>query len=218
MTLPRGVREAALAALAALAVVLTQDLPGGALAWRKLEVASLDLRFQMRGPIPARPDVVLVMADDASLARLGRWPLSRHLLARAVDRLDAAGARVIVFDQLFTEPDQPKPPNLRAIAGAAAAALPSGAPADLRQALTALAEDDPDADFAASIRRSGKVLLPFALVSYYPTMAYVGKLGVDGHPGFPEVLLLGGTWMALLRLANIVLYHHATRRLEVQGG
>jgi len=72
--------------------------------------------------------------------------------------------------------------------------------------------------FLGPVLASLTSLLPFALVSYYPTMAYVGKLGVDGHPGFPEVLLLGGTWMALLRLANIVLYHHATRRLEVQGG
>jgi ABC-2 type transport system permease protein len=65
---------------------------------------------------------------------------------------------------------------------------------------------------------SATSFLPFALVSYYPTMAYVGKLGIDGHPGFGEVLLLAGVWMALLRLANVALWNHAMRRLEVQGG
>lgn len=61
-------------------------------------------------------------------------------------------------------------------------------------------------------------VLPFALISYWPTMAYVGELGVHGHPGFGEVLLFGGAWMALLRFANIMLWRRAQRRLEVQGG
>ncbi len=61
-------------------------------------------------------------------------------------------------------------------------------------------------------------LLPFALVSYYPTMAYVGKLGVDGHPALGEVLLLSVAWLALLRGANLALWRYARRRLEVQGG
>jgi ABC-2 type transport system permease protein len=61
-------------------------------------------------------------------------------------------------------------------------------------------------------------LMPFALISYYPTMAYVGQLGRPGQPELPHVLLLGITWMVLLRLANIALLRHAIRRLEVQGG
>jgi len=61
-------------------------------------------------------------------------------------------------------------------------------------------------------------LLPFALISYFPVLAYVGKLGVEGTPGLLEVLLLGGVWLVLLRIANVLVWGVARRRLEVQGG
>ncbi len=161
MKVPRGAREAALAVVAALAVLGSLELPVGQFAWRRVETASLDLRFQMRGPLPIRNDIALVMVDDASLVRIGRWPFSRHIMASAVDRLAADQAKLIVFDQLFFEPEQPKPANLRDIAAKAAAALPAS-DTDLRNQLQALATDDPDGDFAAAISRAGNVLLPFA--------------------------------------------------------
>ena len=179
LRLPRGSREAALAAAAALAVMLTAWLPGAAAEWRRLETESLDLRFRMRGVLPPRPDIALVMVDEASLARLGRWPFSRHLMARAVERLDAAGAKLIVFDQLFAEPETAKPADLRDIAREAAAALPPGADTGtLRARLAALASDDPDGDFAAVIRKSGKVLLPFAF-SFHPETDAGASTDVD---------------------------------------
>jgi ABC-2 type transport system permease protein len=61
-------------------------------------------------------------------------------------------------------------------------------------------------------------ILPFALLSYFPTMAYVGQLGVAGHPTFVQVVLLGVVWFILLRGGNIALWRMAQRRLEVQGG
>lgn len=61
-------------------------------------------------------------------------------------------------------------------------------------------------------------LLPFALISYFPTMAYVGRLGHGGTPSFVQVVLLGLVWMVALRLANIALWQRARTRLEVQGG
>ena len=158
---PRGMREAGLAVLAALLLLASSYWAPGAAFWRRLETATLDLQFRLRGPLPARPDIALVMADDASLARLGRWPFSRHLMADAVDRLDRAGARVILFDQLFFEPERQKPEDLREIARGAEAALGPEAPAALHAALTSLAGDDPDGDFARTIKQSGKVLLPF---------------------------------------------------------
>ncbi len=60
--------------------------------------------------------------------------------------------------------------------------------------------------------------LPFALISYYPTMAYVGRLGHAGVPGFAQVALLALVWLAVLRLANVWLWRRAQQRLEVQGG
>ena len=60
--------------------------------------------------------------------------------------------------------------------------------------------------------------MPFALISYYPTMAWVGQLGTNGAPHFTAVLGLAVGWMVILRLLNLVLWSRATRRLEVQGG
>ncbi|MBA3686851.1 MAG: ABC-2 family transporter protein [Planctomycetes bacterium] len=59
--------------------------------------------------------------------------------------------------------------------------------------------------------------LPFALISYYPTMAYVGKLGVDAR-SFAHVGLLGLGWWLALRVGNMALWSRARRVLEVQGG
>lgn len=60
--------------------------------------------------------------------------------------------------------------------------------------------------------------LPFALISYFPTMAYVGRLGTGGVPAFPQVAVLALLWITALRLGNMWLWRHAQQRLEVQGG
>jgi len=48
-------------------------------------------------------DIVVVTIDDRSLEALGRWPWSRDLHARMIDRLDSAGARAVAYDILFAE-------------------------------------------------------------------------------------------------------------------
>ena len=47
--------------------------------------------------------------DEGSIRQLGRWPWARSVHARLIDRLKAAGAKTIVFDVLFTEPDSANP-------------------------------------------------------------------------------------------------------------
>jgi adenylate cyclase len=154
----RGVREAALAALLALAVLLGLTVVAP-LAVRGLETASLDLRFQLRGVERPGDQIAVVLVDDDSLARLGRWPLSRRLYAKAIEALDQARARVIAFDLLFPEPEVTITPELR---GAAQRALAATQDSDLRQALNRFVGDDPDAIFAQAIRASGNVFLPVA--------------------------------------------------------
>ncbi|HYD99523.1 MAG TPA: adenylate/guanylate cyclase domain-containing protein [Alphaproteobacteria bacterium] len=73
--------------------------------WRSLETQSLDLRLRIRGAREPSGAVAVVLADDRSVAMLGRWPPSRRRLAETVDALAAAGARLIVLDLLFVEPD-----------------------------------------------------------------------------------------------------------------
>jgi adenylate cyclase len=67
------------------------------------DVRAIDYRLLQRGVQPASPDVVIVAIDDASLERVGRWPWSRAVIARLVDRLVADGAAVIGFDVVQSE-------------------------------------------------------------------------------------------------------------------
>ncbi len=50
------------------------------------------------------PDLLLVVIDDESLRKLGRFPFDRTVYARLLDRLKEAGAKVVAFDTLFVEP------------------------------------------------------------------------------------------------------------------
>ncbi|MDA3960021.1 MAG: ABC-2 family transporter protein [Planctomycetota bacterium] len=60
--------------------------------------------------------------------------------------------------------------------------------------------------------------LPFALIGYYPVLAYVGQLGIDGTPGFSDALMLGLIWGLGFRCLNLAMWAWAKRRLEIQGG
>lgn len=96
--------------LAVAAVVAALAVTGHALRARLPVVSALEHRaedalFRLRGPAPPTSDILLVLVDDASLAGLGRWPPSRAVLARAVDRLAEAGASVVVLDLLLDAPE-----------------------------------------------------------------------------------------------------------------
>jgi adenylate cyclase len=155
---PRGTREAGLALIVALGVLLGLNV-AAPLMLRDLETASLDLRFRLRGVRPPGSEIAVVLVDDHSLAALGRWPLSRRLYATAMQVLDRASARVIAFDMLFPEPELPISDDLR---NAARAALAATQDLGLRQALAHFAGDDPDMDFAGALRASGRAMLPVA--------------------------------------------------------
>ena len=159
-----GLREALLAVVVAALVSALFAAVADAPQLRGLETASFDLRMSLRGPRAPGPEVALVLVDDRSLAALGRWPFSRQVFAEAVDRLTAAGARVVVFDLLFSEPEQPVPADVRSAARTAAAAPGDALPPALRAALDRLAADDPDAALAGALARSGLALLAFAFV------------------------------------------------------
>ena len=136
---------------------------GDRAAWHGLELQTLDWRFRWRGPVAPGPEIVLVMADDRSVAELGSWPVARTTLAEAVRRLAAAGAKVIALDFLLAEPAQALPPELQALLGelAAAPALPANLHA---RTVAALGGQDGDAELAAAIRDAGRVVIPYAFV------------------------------------------------------
>ncbi len=65
--------------------------------------------------IPSNDDIVIVNIDDASLKKLGRWPWSRIIHARMLNRLTKAGVKAIGMDILFLEPDIMHPENDHAL-------------------------------------------------------------------------------------------------------
>lgn len=68
------------------------------------ESGALDRLFQTRGVRAPDPRISLIVADDATVARAGRWPLPRRVYAQVIERLTRAGARVIACDVLFSVP------------------------------------------------------------------------------------------------------------------
>lgn len=50
--------------------------------------------------------VVIVDIDENSLKQLGRWPWSRQTVAQMLEQLTAAGASVVAFDVIFSEPER----------------------------------------------------------------------------------------------------------------
>ncbi len=54
---------------------------------------------------PADPGALVVAIDEPSFSEVGqRWPWSRELHARLVEKLRQAGAKVVAFDIIFAEP------------------------------------------------------------------------------------------------------------------
>lgn len=99
----------------------------------------LDRRFQMRPPLPAGDDIVLVAIDDTSLQFIGRWPWRRSTHAELLNRLTDAGATVVAFDVVFSEPSVPEEDRAlaRAMARSGRVVLPVFVPpAERHRAIT----------------------------------------------------------------------------------
>lgn len=85
---------------------------------RPAQVTSLEEsvfdQYQRWLPRQYDPDspVRVVEIDDAALAEFGQWPWPRTYHAELARRLVEAGAAVVVFDILFTEPDRTSPAEL----------------------------------------------------------------------------------------------------------
>ena len=56
--------------------------------------------------------VKVVDIDDESIRRLGQWPWPRSEIGRLIDRLGQAGASVVAFDVVFSEPDRTSPARI----------------------------------------------------------------------------------------------------------
>ena len=68
------------------------------------ELISYDLRFKLRPRLAASSDIVIIEISDDTLKNLGFWPLPRDFHASLVDVLRQSGAKMALFDVLFSEP------------------------------------------------------------------------------------------------------------------
>ncbi len=64
-----------------------------------------DFRMQHTLPKTISKDVMLAAIDDQSLETIGRWPWSRTTWAKFIDKMHHFGAKVLVFDVIFSEPE-----------------------------------------------------------------------------------------------------------------
>src|SRR5258708_5249378 len=79
-----------------------------------------DFYFRLRGSQPPSSHVAMVLIDDTTLARYGRWPWKRQLLGQLVRAIAAEKPRAIGVDVLLSEPEDE--PNDAALAEAIASA------------------------------------------------------------------------------------------------
>jgi adenylate cyclase len=75
----------------------------------ELENQVFDRFFAIRGAQPSPPELLLAAIDEPSFQELRlAWPWPRSLHAALIDRLTESGARLVLFDILFTEPSDPE--------------------------------------------------------------------------------------------------------------
>ncbi|NET49282.1 MAG: CHASE2 domain-containing protein, partial [Merismopedia sp. SIO2A8] len=60
--------------------------------------------FRLRGSVPWNEQVVVIEIDEASLDRIGQYPIARHYYTDLLQSPALADARIIALDILFAEP------------------------------------------------------------------------------------------------------------------
>ncbi|GAA0780032.1 adenylate/guanylate cyclase domain-containing protein [Roseibium denhamense] len=78
-----------------------RQITGTASVLDRFETVMLDLRIHLKGPRKPPPRVAIVAIDDASLARLGGFPVNRRALAGVIDALREQGTKAVAVDILL---------------------------------------------------------------------------------------------------------------------
>ncbi len=74
----------------------------------KLEKALVDLRFKQRvdlNPLRTSDRIVIAAVDEAAIAKFGRFPWDRRVIASLIDKLNEQGVTGIGFDMSFSDED-----------------------------------------------------------------------------------------------------------------
>jgi adenylate cyclase len=94
-------------------------------ALRRVDLGTIDARFDRRGDNPTPDRVVIVGIDDPTINQGGAytWPFRRRFHAQVIRNLDRAGAKVIAYDVQFTQ-EGPRPADDIALIEAVRSAAP----------------------------------------------------------------------------------------------
>jgi serine/threonine-protein kinase len=71
-----------------------------------VEFKAYDLRAKLRETLKSPDQIALVTIDEESISQIGRWPWPRSVVAAGIDKIAAAGPKVIGLNVLFSEPEQ----------------------------------------------------------------------------------------------------------------
>lgn len=158
-----------LASLLVTLVILASQLPSS--PWlepvskrihplsNRLDLMLYDLRFnvslRLKEPVKAAHRILIVDIDEKSLAEIGRWPWSRKTIADLTNTLFDAGASVVAFDVMFSEPERNVVTELRT-------RLPQR-DQDVQQFLTRVERDFDNDKAFANVLKERDVVLGFLL-------------------------------------------------------
>lgn len=189
-------------AVVALAVGLALSIwhPSGQFAaTAALEGRLLDLRHAARGAVAPPPDFAIVAIDDKSLDRLQVFPLPRDAIAKAIDKLTDASAKVVAVDLLLLEQGGAGESDAAAGDAALSAALKRNGKAILAAAAVPDAAE-PSGKWADLVRRNS--------FSYVETVA-----------GMPQFTLRPvGAKLPIEQLASAALLAHVNVPRDPDGG
>lgn len=121
---------------------------------KRLDGLLYDSRLTLMLPYREVKDlpVVIVDIDEKSLKQLGRWPWSRQLVAQMLEQLTTAGASVVAFDVIFSEPERNP---AQQVLQSGQQQLSAATTAELQQIAPLL---DADHQFASSLENKDVVL------------------------------------------------------------
>ncbi len=99
-------------------IVVLATTAGMFASWRfpALERLAQDGLMRERGVLDEPNDIIIVAIDEPSIAKLGRFPWSRDLTAKVLDKISAAAPKVISLDILYSEPTDENADNLLSVA------------------------------------------------------------------------------------------------------
>lgn len=89
-----------------IAIIAFAAMAGMVVVWRApgIDRYVRDRLMQARGVQSPPDEIVIIAIDEASIARLGRFPWPRALMAQMLDRITTGRPKAIALDVLYSEP------------------------------------------------------------------------------------------------------------------